>query len=193
VIRLTAVSVSLWLAISLSAQPSVLQIRVLEGEGAVYAPGSRATRGLTVLVTDTNGNPVEAATVSFQLPSEGPGGTFANGARSEIVPTSPDGRATVWGMRWNRVSGQFQMRVTASKGAARAGTFVSLTLSDRVAAQPAAQRLRSASGRKWVILSLAAAGGAVAAGFAAREAGAASDAAAIPLRIGQPSINLGRP
>ena len=102
--------------------PGVLQIQVMDGADAVYPLGSRATRGVTVLVRDDAGRPVEGATVSFSLPAQGPGGVFASGARTEIVQTSSDGRAAAWGMRWNRSPGEFEMRVTAMKGQARAST-----------------------------------------------------------------------
>jgi hypothetical protein len=54
----------------------IVQLKVLEGEGTVYRTGSRATRGLSVLVTDETGKPVANAAVSFQLPGEGATGTF---------------------------------------------------------------------------------------------------------------------
>jgi hypothetical protein len=75
--------------------PAVLQIRIVEGEDAAYALGSRSTRGVTVEVTDESGKPVEGATVSFRLPEEGPGGAFANGSKTEIATSRPDGRAGV--------------------------------------------------------------------------------------------------
>ena len=52
-----------------------------EGDGAIYAKGSRATRGLTVLITDETGRPVEGATVSFSLPADGPSGEFSSGGQ----------------------------------------------------------------------------------------------------------------
>jgi hypothetical protein len=61
---------------------AIIQLRVIEGEGAVYAPGSRATRGITVQVTDETGQPLEGVAVSFRLPEEGAGGTFASGLRT---------------------------------------------------------------------------------------------------------------
>ena len=99
----------------------IIQLRVLEGEGAVYAIGSRATRGLTVQVTDESGKPVEGATVSFTLPIAGPGGTFKSGLRTEVLATQADGKAAIWGMQWNRLPGPFEIKITASKGQARAG------------------------------------------------------------------------
>lgn len=79
------------------AGPAILQIRVIEGEGVAYPLGGRATRGVTVQVTDETGKPVEAVSVSFRLPEEGPSGAFANGSRLEIATTKADGRASAWG------------------------------------------------------------------------------------------------
>ena len=100
--------------------PALLAIRLTEGDGAIYAKGSRATRGLTVLITDETGRPVEGATVSFSLPADGPSGVFSSGTRTEIATTHGDGRAAVWGTQWNRTSGPFEIRITAVKGQARA-------------------------------------------------------------------------
>src|SRR5580698_8535226 len=102
--------------------PAILQIRVLEGEGVAYPLGGRATRGVTIQVTDETGKPVEGASVSFRLPEEGPSGTFSSGSRTEIGMTKPDGRAAAWGMQWNHTEGPFEIRITAVKGQARAGT-----------------------------------------------------------------------
>src|SRR5437868_6319967 len=56
--------------IAAAQDPTILQIRILEGEDAVYATGSRATRGITVLVTGETGKPVDGATLSFRLPAD---------------------------------------------------------------------------------------------------------------------------
>ena len=60
----------------------IVQLKVAEGDGAVYRTGSRSTRGLTVLVTDESGKPLDHAAVSFRLPEEGPGGVFGSGLRT---------------------------------------------------------------------------------------------------------------
>jgi len=179
--------------------PLVLTIRVAEGDGAVYPIGSRATRGLTVLVTDEIGRPVEGATVSFSLPAEGPGGVFSTGSRSEIAATHADGRAAVWGMRWNRTAGPFEIRVTAVKGQARAGVVSAQSLSNAPEARGAAAgKIHSARGSHkllWVSLALAGAAAAGVAGIGARKSSAvsASSASVTPLQIGTPTISLGHP
>jgi len=176
--------------------PAVLEIRVIEGEGAIYGLGSRATRGIMVQVTDETGKPVEGATVSFTLPPDGPGGAFATGAKTEIATTRSNGQAAVWGMIWNRTAGQFEIRITAVKGPARAGTVCAQYLS------ATAPRMAGGSGKtahlgfghKWIWISLAVAGGA-----AAATAGVASRKSSSPINttggvtIGAPSISLGQP
>ncbi len=168
---------------------------MVEGEGSVYPVGSRATRGVTVQVTDESGNPVEGATVSFRLPDEGPAGVFSSGTRSEIATTRSDGRAGVWGMQWNRTAGSFEMRITVVKGQARAGTVCGLFLSDSPEAAGTA-RVGPRSNHKWLWIALAA-GGAAAGGVAAAalsgKAGTPAPATIPGLQIGAPSIILGRP
>lgn len=176
--------------------PSILTIRVAEGEGAAYPIGSRATRGLTVLVTDETGRPVDGATVSFTLPAEGPGGTFSSGSRTEIAATRTDGRAAVWGMQWNRTAGPFEIRVTAVKAQARASVVSSQSLTKTAEVRDTAPgKVRAARGSHkllWISLLVA---GAAAAGVAG-VAGKASDpgaSAVTPLKIGTPTISLGHP
>ncbi len=198
-----------------AADPASLQLRVEEGDSATYPLGSRATRGITVLVNDEAGNPVGGASVSFGLPETGPTGVFADGSRSELVATTADGRASVWGMRWNRQAGSFNLRITAGKGVARAGTVVAIRLTD--APGPAAGgsgqiggSSQLGSGHKWLWMGLAAAGAAgVGIAVALRgggSSGSCSSTVVLPGNpcasaadvlgvtvIGTPTINLGRP
>lgn len=175
--------------------PVVIQLRVMEGDGAVYPVGSRAARGLAIQVTDETGKPVEAAAVSFQLYGEGPGGTFSSGGKTEIVTTKADGVAAIWGMQWNRTPGTFEIKVTASKGQARAGIAVTQYLSDTVKAGGEGTFKASHHSRtKWLIIA-AAIGGGAAAGIGLRGSPKAAVAAptTTPLQIGNPTINVGHP
>ena len=173
--------------------PSILQIRLAEGDAASYPTGSRATRGLTVLITDETGRPVEGATVSFTLPADGPSGVFNSGARTEIAATRADGRAAVWGMRWNRTAGPFEIRITAVKGPARAGAVSSQYLSNA----PEAKKPGAGSGHHkllWISLALAGAAAAGAVGLVGGKATTTAAAASVtPLQIGTPTITLGHP
>jgi hypothetical protein len=189
-----------------AADPALIQIGILEGNGQVYAPGSRATRGVTVQVTGETGQPVEGATVTFQLPPDGPGGVFSNGSRIEIATTGADGRATVWGMQWNRTLGSFEIRITASKGQAHAGTVCPQYLAAAPPAETSAARgpagansAPSASaghgGHKWLWVALVAAG-AAGAGVSAAARSMNTHANATPASvttIGIPTISLGHP
>jgi hypothetical protein len=182
------------LCLPLAAQePALLQIRVTEGEGAIYAIGARATRGVTVQVIDETGKPVDGATVSFMLPEDGPSGAFSTGSRTEIATTRTDGRAAAWGMQWNRTAGPFEIRITAVKGQARAGTVVAQFLSDAPGTREASSSPHhAASGHKWLWISLAVAG-AAAGGVASTALTGKSPAAPLSdvVRIGTPTIILG--
>ena len=184
----------------------MLLIRAVEGESAVHGAGTRIQRALTVQVTGETGQPVEGAAVSFRLPDTGPTGTFPSGLRTELALTDSQGRASAWGIRWGDESGSVQVRITAVKGSARAGTLVTQYLSAvnpaAVAASKAAgsdPSARRGSSAKWIAVVIAAAG--AAAGGAAMTAGrqkqaapaAATAAAQPPITIGPPSVSIGLP
>jgi hypothetical protein len=180
-------------------QTAILQLRVLEGEGAVHPAGSRSARPLTVEVTDETGKPVEHAAVSFHLPEDGPGGIFLNGLRTDVVVTDVAGRAAVRGLQWNRIPGRFQIRIVASFEQARAG----IVSNQYVEGPPMAAGVAPATvqtGRshtKWLIVGALAAGG-VAAGLLAGHSGSSPAPAAVTapvpaLTIGSPVITVGKP
>lgn len=176
----------------------IVQLKVVEGEGVVYRTGARATRGLTVLVTDEAGKPVQNAAVSFRLPDSGASGVFSSGLRTEIVNTGADGRATVWGMQWNKTPGPVEIRITAVKDQARAGLISTVNLSDTLAAKAGGEGVFTASHKgkgKWLLIG-ALAGGAAAAGMAFARPHSAGPVAAQPpvgITIGTPSIIIGHP
>lgn len=169
---------------------SVLQIRVVEGEGSVHRCGSRSATGLVVEVTDEAGKPVEGATVSYRMPEEGSGGVFADGLSTTVVPTGTSGRAEVRGIRWNSKPGPVNIRVTAAKGGARAGAAIFVYLSDTAVAPSKAHR-----GLKWLAIGILAIGAAGGAAYALSGRLKNSQAAApppTPLSIGAPTITVGR-
>ncbi|MEO8025767.1 MAG: hypothetical protein ABI823_04815 [Bryobacteraceae bacterium] len=178
--------------------PAILQLRVMEGEGVVYGLGSRATEGFMVQVTDETGRPVEGAAVSFLLPDSGPTGTFQNGSKTEVAVTKADGRASVWGMQWNRTPGPVAVRITAVKESARAGVLSQVYISEKVEARTDAHGGPSVkSGKRWttiLIIVAGVAGGGFAAGALSGKGGAASPTAASNApRIGSPTVILGKP
>lgn len=107
--------------------PDDLKIVIIEGEGFTNSLKKRIAREPVVEVRDRNDKPVAGASVSFLLPSSGPSGTFANGARSITVLTGPNGRATATAMRANDISGAFKIDVTASYQGQTATTAISQT------------------------------------------------------------------
>jgi hypothetical protein len=184
---------------SAAAQVAILQIRVIEGEGAVHAPGSRSTRPLTVEVTDETGKPVGGAAVSFHLPDNGPGGVFATSMRTEVAVTDSHGRASVHGLQLNRAPGRFMILIVASKEQARAGIA-----SFQYIAEPGSGAAATAGSshryRKWLVAALLAGGGAAAGILAAGKSGSTpapgSPPALVPtaaLTIGVPAITVGKP
>lgn len=180
----------------LVGQTAILQVRVVEGEGAVHAPGSRSSRNLTVEVTDETGRPVEGAAVSFRLPEEGSGGTFANGLQTDLIMTGADGRASVRGFLLNRTPGPFQIRITVAKDRARAGIVSSQYIGESQTA-PATPAATKKKGRgKWIVLAVVAAGaaGGIVAGMS-RSGGSsgASQPTSPTLTIGAPTITIGKP
>jgi hypothetical protein len=192
--------------------PALLQIRVIEGEGAVHTISTRASQPLVVRITDESGRPVPGASVSFRLPEEGPSGLFATGLRTELAVSGPDGRVAVRGIEWNRAVGPLQIRITASKGAARSGTVSAQYLTEPAAAAKRTQEPVQTvlpqikigpARRKWAVLAAliggAAAGGVAAAANRGTRAPAAPGApppaaATLPsVSIGPPSIAIGKP
>ncbi len=119
------------------AQVAVLQIKVLEGEGAVHPAGARIAHPLTVEVTDETGRPVAGAAVSFQLPPEGPSGLFSNGLRTDLILTDAAGRASIHSVQLNRTGGQFRIRITAVKEQARAGAVSTQFIGENRSGAPA--------------------------------------------------------
>jgi hypothetical protein len=187
------------LAFAVSADASVIvQLRVVEGEGVTYRPGTRATRGVTVLVTDEAGAPVDMASVSFRLPDQGATGAFNSGLRSEVVTTGPDGRASVWGMQWNKTPGTVKIHITAVKEQARAGIVSTQYLSDSVAPKAGGEGVFAAShpGHKWLWIGLLAAGAAGGGAYAllrSRSSTAPPNPAVAGISIAAPSITVGQP
>jgi hypothetical protein len=191
-----------------SAQVAVLHIQVIEGEGAVNAPGAHNSRPVAVEVTDETGRPVEGASVSFHLPEDGPGGTFGNGLRTDVTLTDARGRANLHTMVLNRTPGKFSIRIVASKEQARAGMVAYQYIAEpKNGLAPADSSKPSTSLMhgpfKWVVIVAVAGGAAVAGGMiAGKYGGAAAAPASTPatttattpgITIGGPTLTVGKP
>jgi hypothetical protein len=196
--RYLAAGLSVWIA--LTAIPlrgqEMLNLIVVEGEGAINNIRQRTARETIVQVEDENHKPVAGAVVVFTLPSEGAGGTFAGGAQMLTVTTNAQGRAVAQGLRVNRVAGRWQMRVNASSGG-RTGT-VTVTQTNAVAAAAGAGAAGAAAGisAKVIVIVVAVAGAAAAGGVvAATRGGGGGNTASIgvPTTISAGTGTVGHP
>jgi hypothetical protein len=102
-------------------------------------------------------------------------------------------------MQWNKTAGPVEIRITASKDQARAGILSTLYLSDAVTPKAGGEGTFTAShkGRaKWILLAVAAAGGAAAGVMLGASHGSQASIVTGPaggVLIGNPSINVGHP
>jgi hypothetical protein len=186
-----------------NAQIAILQIQVVEGEGAVHVPGSHAARFLTVAITDETGKPVEGAAVSFHFPEDGPSGTFGNGLRTDVVMSDARGRATAPGFTLNRAPGRFQIRIVAAKEQARAGIVSFQYISEPAGGSTAPAASAPHHRARWIAIAAVLGGGAAAGLLAGRSGGsAASTQGQIPggpvpplptLSVGAPTVSIGHP
>jgi hypothetical protein len=149
-----------------------------------------------VTVTDSAANPVDAATVIFRL-GEGPA-VFHNGLKTDIVTSSPDGAARIPAIDAHSRQ-PISLRVTASKGEARAGMLITIEPKSSTQRQPVL-RARHSRRMRWIATAAAgAAAGLLASGYA-KTNGPANQAAAppaavtvTPLQIGPPVVTIGKP
>ena len=106
---------------------SLLNIVVVEGEGAINNIRQRTAREPIVQVEDENHKPIAGAAVTFSLPSHGASGIFPNGSRTVTVLTNDQGRATAQGLRPNTVKGKMQIRVNANHNGQTSSTTITQT------------------------------------------------------------------
>lgn len=182
--------INLWTApVWAQNQQPMLEITIVEGEGAINNVKERVNREPIVQVEDENHKPVAGAAVVFFLPNQGPGGTFADGTRSLTVTTDAQGRAVARGIRFNRVTGQMQIRVTATANGQTATATITQTNVAGGGGGGAATSGLSTTAKVLIIVGLAA-GAAAGAIVATRGGSSSSSASGIPTAItaGTPSV-----
>ena len=91
-----------------------LKILVLEGQNAVNSLTSKTAVSPVVQILDVMEQPVEGASVTFEVSPTGPGGLFGN-APIATVRTDYTGQATAT-LTPNNTPGAFSIKVTASLG-----------------------------------------------------------------------------
>jgi len=154
-----------WLSAPVQAQslPTRISIEVVEGEGVTNSAHQRVAHDPVVKVEDDDHRPVSGAAVVFALPVSGASGEFLNGTKALSVVTDQQGLAVAHGIRTNDVAGKLQIYATASYRGLRARTLITQSIEAAPGAKTKASDLRtSKSGGtwKWVVLGMAAAGGA---------------------------------
>ncbi len=155
---LSACLVFFLLAASADAQTAGIKIVIQEGQGAINNIQQHRAKEPVIQVLHEDNEPIAGASVIFQLPDSGPGGSFADNSRFLTVQTDEKGIAVAHGLKPNDAPGRFQIRVTASFHGQTANAVVA-----QINAEPAAAK----KGNGKLILILAIAGGAAAAGAAA--------------------------
>jgi hypothetical protein len=158
------------LAASADAQGPPIKIVIQEGQGAINNIQQHRAKEPVVQVTHEDGEPVRQASVTFQLPVTGPGGTFADGNKMLTVQADEKGLAVGRGLRPNQIAGRFQIRVTASFQGATASAVIS-----EINAQPAATG--GGGSKKFLIIALI--GGAAAGGLAAALGGKSNSSSSV--------------
>ncbi len=107
------------------------------------------------------------------------------------MTTGADGRATLWGMQWNKAVGPVEIRITAVKDQARAGLISTQYLSDTVGIKAGGQGVFASphgGHAKWLVIGAIVAGGAAAAFVLTRSHSASTATAPPAVSIGTPSI-----
>jgi hypothetical protein len=162
-----------------------LSIVVVEGESAINNTKGRVNQPI-VQVEDENHQPLAGAAVVFFLPSRGPSGNFPDGSKTLTVTTNAQGRAVAAGIHRNNVSGQMQIRVTASYAGQTVSTVITQT---NVAGGGGLSTTAK------VLIGIAVAGGAAAGAVLATRGGSSSSSSSstapsgISITAGTPSVN----
>lgn len=165
-----------------------LNIVIVEGDGAVNNARQRVARDPIVQVEDENRKPVAGAAVVFLLPNQGAGAAFANGARSLTVLTDGNGQAVARGLQANRLTGQYQIRVTASANGQTTSAVIGMSNIAAAAGAGAA----GLGALKWLLI-VGAVGGAAAATGVVLTNGGSTPAGPRPTVIAPGTPTVGAP
>jgi len=149
------------------AQEEAIHLVVLEGDGAINNIRSSRAKDPVVRVEDASNRGVPGASVTFVVPSGGPGVLFGDAGNTLTLTTDDRGEVIARAVHPNRNAGSFQIHVSASKDGNKATALIAQTNVD-----PGSH----SSSRKIAILALV--GGAAAAGAAVALRGGKSSSAA---------------
>jgi len=146
--------------------PARLDVIVVEGDGVTDNIRQRVTRDPVVRVQDDDHKPLDGVAVTFALPVSGTSGEFPDGSKTLTVVTGKDGLATARGLKTNDIPGNLQIYVMASYQGLRGRALINQLVEvppGTTFATPQIRTTKSGGKLKWVLLGIAAAGGAGAA------------------------------
>ena len=126
----------------------------LVGQNAVNLIPGQTPTPIVIEVRDDQDLPVEGAKVTFTLPTEGQGGSFAGGQKTLATVSNSRGQAMARGFQNNDKVGHFGIQVTA--------TYQDLTARREIRQSNSMELTELAPqkhSRKWLWISLAAAAG----------------------------------
>jgi len=166
-------------------QEGILNIEVLEGEGAQNDIQAGVAVAPRVRVTDESGNPVGNAEVVFSLPMGGPSGLFNGWVRTQTVRTDADGIAAASAYTPNEIEGRFNIKVTATANGRKGSVIIS---------QSNVRGRKAKSSKKWIWWAVAAGAAAgIVAGVAAGGGSELPPGQQNPVRITPGPISVGGP
>jgi hypothetical protein len=173
--------------------PARIDIQVMQGEGITTNIRQRVARDPMVKIEDDDHRPVDGAVVVFALPVSGTSGEFSNGSKTLTVVTGKDGVATAHGLKTNGVPGPLQIYVMASYQGLRARGLINQVVEaapGTAVASPELHPSKSGSKWKWILLGVAAAGGAGAALYFTHHS---SSTPTTPISITSGTVTFGTP
>jgi hypothetical protein len=154
--------------------PAVLNVVVVQGEGASNRVRERAVRDPAIRVVDEKQAPVTGAAVVFTLPTEGATGVFGNGSKTLTTLTDARGDAVAQGLRFNQVPGKVPVHVNVSYRGLTAHTNIM-----QIVVAPAGYKAGGGGkGKLIAIFAVLGAAGAGGAFYAMRKSGTTTPAAA---------------
>lgn len=173
--------------------PARIEVVVVEGEGATSKVRERVAHDPVVRIEDDDHRPIAEASVVFALPISGTSGEFTNGAKTLTVMSDRNGQAAAHGLKTNEIPGKLQIYVTASYHGLRARTLINQVVEGVPGMKvptPDLHTSKSGGKLKWVILGLAAAGGAGAGVYFGTHSSSTSSS---PISIGVGTVAFGSP
>jgi len=171
--------------------PTRINIVVAAGDGTTTPVRRRVAQDPAVRIEDDDQQPVAGVTVVFALPVSGTSGEFVNGSKTLTVVTDKAGLATAHGLKTNEIPGTLQIYVNASFNGLRARALINQTVEGVPGAPIQAQHPTKSSGTwKWVLLGVAAAGGAAAGIYFGTRSSSSSNSA---ITIGTGTVVFGSP